>query len=221
MVFKTLMIRSIKTFSVINIYQIRMAHYFDNNMRYQIIYPYESDRIHVEPDLDHGAYKCYQEIKDRDVKTYIFMVHAIDAGMVYYFNIPKNKHLDEHQTQPNSQNVPIAGSPLSGFRLQNKHPVQPQTNVPVNPQIPPVSISVTNAPSIVNQPTSVPSQVSGQGTMQNMTQIPTPEYDKTKQNDIITRLNYVEYQLDVIKKVYLPRIKEKEKEKGDEGCVIM
>jgi len=70
-----------------------MNYYFDDNNRYQIIFPYTSDKIHVERDIEHGASKCYQELKDRDTKTYIFMVHDIDAGTVYYFNIPKYKHL--------------------------------------------------------------------------------------------------------------------------------
>ena len=46
-----------------------MSYYFDNNSRYQIIYPYTSDKIHVEPSIDHGVYRCYQELKDRNISS--------------------------------------------------------------------------------------------------------------------------------------------------------
>src|SRR5205814_5342740 len=77
-----------------------MSHYFDKNERYQIIYPYESSKQYPEPDLDHGAYRCYQELVENNVMTYTFIVHNIDAGTIYYFNIPKNKHLENPQINP-------------------------------------------------------------------------------------------------------------------------
>jgi hypothetical protein len=80
-----------------------MSHYFDGTRRFQIVYPYTSDKIHVEKNISHGAYKCYNEIKEKNIKTYLFIVHDIDAGTLYYFNIPKHKN--ENQTieqQPHS-----------------------------------------------------------------------------------------------------------------------
>src|SRR5258705_3150960 len=71
-----------------------MSYYFDNNNRYQIVHPYTSDKIHVAPDIDHGAYKCYQELKEKNSNAYIFIVHEIDGGTLYYFNIPKNKQFE-------------------------------------------------------------------------------------------------------------------------------
>ena len=84
-----------------------MSYYFDNNNRYQIIYPFNSEKIHVEPDLDHGAYKCYHEIKNKNVKTYMFIVHDIDNGALYHFNIPKYKNLvnTDNQNQTHNQNL--------------------------------------------------------------------------------------------------------------------
>jgi hypothetical protein len=157
-----------------------MSYYFDNNSRYQIIYPYTSDKIHVESSIDHGAYRCYQELKDRDIITYIFIVHDIDAGTLYYFNVPKNKHLDATQNPEPRDPIPQSGStipcslPSQSINIIN----------PVNPSIP-----------VVNALT---------------------DWSHTKQNDIITRLNHVEYQLDDLKK----RIQTPPK-KEEDGCVIM
>ena len=78
-----------------------MSHFFDNKYRYQIVYPYTSDKIYVESSIDHGAYKCYQEIKEKNIMTYIFIVHDIDASNLYYFNIPKNKSVDPKSVDPN------------------------------------------------------------------------------------------------------------------------
>lgn len=68
-----------------------MSYYFDTLNRFQIVYPYTSDKIYVEANLSNGADKCYQEIKNKDIKTYIFIVHDIDSNHLYYYNIPKNK----------------------------------------------------------------------------------------------------------------------------------
>jgi hypothetical protein len=167
-----------------------MSYYFDNNSRYQIIHPYTSDKIHVEPSIDHGAYRCYQELKDRDIITYIFIVHDIDAGTLYYFNIPKNKHLDA------TQNLHV----ISKNKSPDPNPHNTQSGSVIPCSLPTQSINIINPanPSIpmVNALT---------------------DYGATKQNDIITRLNHVEYQLDVLKKrIQLPPKKEEE-----DGCVIM
>jgi hypothetical protein len=82
-----------------------MSHYFDNNNRYQIIYPFTSKKIHVEQNLDRGANKCYQEIKDKNIKTYIFIVHDIDNGGLYYFNIPKFKNTTNNNDQGQGQTI--------------------------------------------------------------------------------------------------------------------
>jgi hypothetical protein len=155
-----------------------MSYYFDNNSRYQIIYPYTSDKIYVESSIDHGAYRCYQELKDRDVITYIFIVHDIDKGTLYYFNIPKNKHLDATQNQATNPLIPVSHNTKIQDLLTQSPPMQSINIInPVNP----------------------------------------PDHNAIKQNEIITRLNHVEYQLDVLKK----SIQSAPKKEEDDGCVIM
>lgn len=197
-----------------------MSYYFDNNSRYQIIYPYTSDKIHVEPSVDHGAYRCYQELKDRDIITYIFIVHDIDAGTLYYFNIPKNKHLDVMDAKDRSPRQ------LPGQSPQTIHPISQNTTNNFKPGVT-VSVPEPGIQSIQSLPTQqmntgIPTNQPIQSiNIINPAHQPVPintqpDYNLAKQNEIITRLNHVEYQLDTLKKkVYsLPK-------KEEEGCVVM
>lgn len=166
-----------------------MSYYFDNKNRYQIIFPYTSDKIHVETDIDHGAFKCYQELKEQDVKTYLFMVHDIDSGMIYYFNIPKYKH------------------------LQSKCAPDEATHLKLNTQpellIPQQTIQLTQQPQ--QQPLiQVQSLPQTQSQLQDNNQ-----FNQKKQNEIITRLNHVEYQLESLKKMI-----NKKPKKEEDGCTI-
>lgn len=72
-----------------------MSYFFDNNNRYQIIYPFTSEKIHVATNITIGAQKCYQEIKDNNIVTPVFIVHDIDQSNMYYFDIPKYKNVIE------------------------------------------------------------------------------------------------------------------------------
>lgn len=128
-----------------------MSNYFDNNNRYQIIYPYTSDKIYVENSITKAANKCYNEIKQRDIKTYIFIVHDIDSGNIFYFNIPKYKKYKS------------AG---------------------------------TNLPEETNK---------------------NDKNDKNLQNDIIVRLNNIEYELFLIKK----QIKNNKQNNKTNTCIII
>ncbi|VBB18010.1 hypothetical protein YASMINEVIRUS_473 [Yasminevirus sp. GU-2018] len=248
-----------------------MSYYFENKSRYQIIFPFTSDKIHVESDLDHGVFSCYEELKERGVKTPVFMVHDIDAGAMYELEIPKYKHLDvkgnvidepynntlrgdarraaqndqsmnqsgnqsgifstngvnvngvnkmydaNNQQQLSKGTVAIPSSNFSGSVNQINHvnPVLPD-HLPMNAQL-------------NTQPSQIPTQSQNlqQGIPQNSlyppvqsVQIvqpnPSTDYDRVRQNEIITRLNHVEYQLDALKRI----VKQKPK-KEEEGCTIM
>ena len=185
---------------------IIMSYYFDNNSRYQIIYPYTSDKIYVESSIDHGAYRCYQELKDRDVITYIYIVHDIDKGTLYYFNIPKNKHLDATQNQ--------ATNPLNPAQNQATNPLNPTQNQATNP-LNPTQNQATNSLNPISHNTIIQDSLTQLPSMQSINII-NPDHSAIKQNEIITRLNHVEYQLDVLKK----RIQSAPK-KEEDGCVIM
>lgn len=216
-----------------------MSYYFDNNNRYQIIYPFTSNKIHVESSIDHGAYRCYQELKEHNVVTYIFIVHDIDAGTLYYFNIPKNKHLEtnvqnngfdqdrETMTRPeimnNEQNTTKLFTPPCGASVPNHKPFYrmdrsgSQRHEDVNAQnisepknqnlnrVQPMQ-PMQQAINIINPANSMPVNL----------QNPMVEYNTAKQNEIITRLNHVEYQLEYLKKKVnsVPK-------KEEDGCVIM
>lgn len=162
-----------------------MSYHFDNNNRYQIIFPYTSDKIHVEKDLNHGAYKCYQELKELDVKTYLFMVHDMDNGVIYHFNIPKYKAY-EHQTEPKPKEVDksyiLTTVENDKSQLQNIQTAQTVQTV---------------------QP------------FQTIQTAQAVQLDQSRLNDLIVRLNNVEYQLDKIKKSVTKHPKK------DEGCVII
>lgn len=161
-----------------------MSYFFDNNNRYQIIFPYTSDKIHVSKDINYGAFKCYQELKDRNIKTYIFMIHDIDGGTVYHFNIPKYKNLHDQQQNTVPDIINQNGIPI----LQQNQSI----NKSINQQIADIESKQNNQNNQYNQIT------------------------QSNQNEIITRLNHVEYQLDVLKK-YCTRVPKKE-----EGtCVIL
>lgn len=64
--------------------------------KYKIVHPFESDLIHTSDSLTGGIYKCYNELKEKHIKTYIFIVHEINTGLLHYLNIPKN-HQENHQ----------------------------------------------------------------------------------------------------------------------------
>jgi hypothetical protein len=186
-----------------------MNYYFDNNNRYQIIFPYTSDKIYVEKDISYGAFKCYQELKDRNIKTYIFMVHDIDAGTIYYFNIPKNKHLqditqnnDEIITKSNKLEI-MLGSPDRKL-LQNQPNIENKNSFPTQlPQNENITMNILPNHEIQSKHENIP-------TVFEYNQI-----TQLKQNDIITRLNHVEYQLEVMRKNIIQKPKE-----DDEGCII-
>lgn len=233
-----------------------MSHHFDNNNRYQIIYPYTSDRIYVEPDINHGAYRCYNELKDRDIKTYIFIVHEIDTAAIYYFNIPKFRDYHNQQDFGNTNTNTI---PSGSFPALTK----PPTNIPhgiiegINTQNPslvdavsihsasqnvsskqlvvpglsqdtslPNSVVLATAPTLTlpispnNLPTiplipTEPEKVIPTHTFQLIQ--PTDKFDKLKQDEIIMRLNNVEYQLDIIKKNF----NQAKKNEEEDNCIIL
>lgn len=187
-----------------------MSYYFENKNRYQVIFPYTSDKIHVETDIDHGAYKCYQELKEQDIRTYIFMVHDIDSGMIYYFNIPKFKHLDTK----NPDVVPVTMAPST----------LPTTIPATIPATIPTTIPATTQTSMsVIIPTKIPNTMSGALIESHVNQ---PEvytrpdthnqFSQKRQNEIITRLNHVEYQLETLKKMIIQKPK-----KEEDGCIIL
>lgn len=141
-----------------------MSYYFDNNNRYQIIYPFTSEKIHVASNISTGAEKCYQEIKEKNIVTPVFIVHEIDQGNMYYFDIPKYKN----------QN------PTNNFH---------QTNTQNNPQ--------NTYPDIAQRPIKL---------LQDNVIVHNPMNENNKMNQLhhydalITRLNNVEYELDLMKK---------------------
>ena len=71
-----------------------MTSHFDHNKRYQIVLPYKSDKIYVEPNLYAGADRCYKEIEIRKIKTPEFTIYDIDSNKLYHFEIPKYKNVD-------------------------------------------------------------------------------------------------------------------------------
>lgn len=203
-----------------------MSYYFENNSRYQIIYPYTSDKIYVEPDIDHGAYRCYQELKERDVKTYIFFVHDIDHGTIYYFNIPKYKDLNNNSKYEDFNNNPVEN--ITFVNDTNSMPLQGITNnqnpIPIGIIDKQNQLNTTNATNTTINPVSNPTPnvsttilVNHVPPEQNDKQIVQSTFDRAKQNEIITRLNHVEYQLDAIKKAVFTKPPKKE----EEGCTIM
>ena len=224
-----------------------MSYYFENTSRYQIIFPYTSDKIYVEGDLDHGVFQCYQEIKKLNVKTPVFMVHNIDAGSIYTIEIPKYKHLNLNMINNNNPtniqlktaeqhiinryDVPFSSNNITNHAkelvsslavLPTPNIEQPQINapsftsinsipinasinsVPINPSINLVPVN----PSINSMPINAPIN----SMLINAVQT---EYDKMRQNEIITRLHNVEYQLDMLK-----RIVDKKPEKDENACIL-
>jgi len=166
-----------------------MNPFFDNKNRYQIIYPYTSDKIYVESDINSAARKCYQEINASSLKPYIFIVHDIDTGMIYHFNVPKNKDLQDTNINPPNA-LPNA--------LPNTMPII------TNNILPPTQYQTIQQPAPIIQ----------------MVQ-PHPSNDNSqllnKYNEVITRLNKVEYQLDNMRKI----ITAKPKKDEDGECTIL
>ncbi len=248
-----------------------MSYYFDNNNRYQIVYPFTSDKIHVESNISNGAYRCYQEIIKNNVKTYIFIVHDIDADKIYYFNIPKYKNI-EKSTNDNtlipgtSQSISQLQSQLksqSQLQSQSQSQLHSQSQSHNNPTIEILQETIdvqtnkeknkdkVSADQTIQDPMDRTVQVLMDRTIQipnnqmlkplsTQTQIHLPfnaekqkrlltndannfikfennTFDKTKQNEIITRLNNVEYQLEVIKK----NIMFLKPKKEENGCLLM
>lgn len=203
-----------------------MSYHFDSNNRYQVIYPYTSDRIYVEPELSSAAYKCYQEIKNKGLKTYIFIVHDIDAGKLYYFNIPKYKDVDQgiptQSINNRSANIPmpdfdqlIANNNDSLLEHTETVPIKElalaqgsRASSLVKPNPDNCSnIIITQENNVVDDRTAPESNV--------------PSFDKLKQNEIITRLNHVEYELYIIKKKIAKEKHILKKKEEEESCVIM
>jgi hypothetical protein len=77
-----------------------MTSYFDKNKRYQIVFPYTSDKIYVENNLNEGADKCYREIEERKMKIPLFVIHDIDSNKLFDVEIPKYKNAN-HNPNPN------------------------------------------------------------------------------------------------------------------------
>lgn len=174
-----------------------MNPFFDNKNRYQIIYPYTSDKIYVETDINSAARKCYQEINASNLRPFIFIVHDIDTGMIYHFNIPKNK-----DQQNNNVNLGLNNNPIPNNIIPNN--TTPNNIIPNN-IIPQAQYQVLQQPAI---PPPVIQMVQ-------------PSNDNTqilnKYNEVITRLNNVEYQLDTMRKI----ITAKPKKEDDGDCVIL
>lgn len=195
-----------------------MSYYFDNNNRYQIIYPYTSNKIHVAKDINHGVHKCYQELKKHDVKTYIFMVHDIDSGMVYYFDIPKYKDLQDIDSGM-TNNVDVTNN-MSGINSVKNSQNQNNDNMILNDNvILNTNDPVTSLQSIqsIQALQSVPLQTSPTLTQHTTQHTEQNRNIQATQNEIITRLNHVEYQLDVLKKMMI----HKPKKEDESSCVIM
>lgn len=91
-----------------------MSYYFDNNNRYQIIYPYSSNKIHIANNIKKASEKCYQELKNNNYETYIFIVHDIDHDEFFYFNIPKYKNIENNKKELDVTNKSI------NYEKQNK-----------------------------------------------------------------------------------------------------
>lgn len=196
-----------------------MTYYFENKNRYQVIFPYTSDKIHVEPDLDHGVHSCYQELKDRGVKTPVFLVYNMDSGNVYELEIPKYKDIqlrkpDNNNGQTiNSFQQPAPNQTQVNQPMQSNYQIQPNPPQPNATQLNP---SQTN-PSQLNQPQPNPLQLNPPMQSVQIIQQPTPiDYDKQRHNELVTRLNHVEYQLEVLKKALIQKPK-----KEEEGCIIV
>lgn len=179
-----------------------MSYYFDDNGRYQIIFPYTSDKIHVAKDINYGAFKCYQELKECDIKTYIFMVYAIDGGTVYYFNIPKYKHLqDNNQNQTNPD--------ICGILNLNKPEIckiEQNELLSKSKDLGNVSVNTTQICEYPHHPKM----------MHLPEEMKYNQITQSKQNEIITRLNHVEYQLETLKNNMLQKPKQE-----DDNCVIL
>ncbi len=152
-----------------------MSYFFDNNNRYQIIYPFTSEKINVASNISDGAQKCYQEIKENNIMTHVFIVHEIDQGNMYYFDIPKYKNL-----------IPVNNNDQSNLFGLHEHIPNRHINQSIN-IIPIKSISNTNQP-----------QYQPQSTNQLVEQ--KQDYDQAFAHRVITRLNNVEFELDAIKR---------------------
>jgi hypothetical protein len=235
-----------------------MNDFFSGYNRYQVIFPYESSKQHSEPDLDHGAYKCYQELVENNVMTHIFIIHNIDTGDIYYFDIPKNKHLEasqqiylnndpstmknhqpDHQDQTmdpikqidkpyiqSSINQPSIHQPINQPSIHQSinqpsihQPInQPSIHQPINQ---PSIHQPINQPSI-HQPINQPSihqpinQPSIHQPINQPIQSMHQEYDRMIQNDLVTRLNRVEYQLD-----HIQMEMRKPQKKEEDNCVLL
>jgi hypothetical protein len=144
---------------------------FGEGDRYQIIYPYESDIIHVKPNIDSGVYSCYKELQKSNTKNPLFMVHNLDSGTIYHLEVPKFKSIKSHHIEEHEHHKTINDSKSINLNIQ----MQPQQTIPDG----------------------------------------TNDKERNRVNDIVTRLNKVEYQLDILKKK-IPRMPKKE----DSVCTI-
>jgi hypothetical protein len=101
----------------------------ENNNRYQIIYPFTSDKIHIASNISDAAHKCYQELKDKNIITHIFIIHDIDQSNMYYFDIPKYKNSNPISSI-NPMN-PTNSNPITSITPMNSNPVN--LDVPFDP----------------------------------------------------------------------------------------
>jgi hypothetical protein len=151
---------------------------FGEGDRYQIIYPYESDKIYIKPDVNAGVYSCYRELMRSNIKDPLFMVHNLDTGTIYHLEIPKFKNLTHNKIS--NIHKPIINKPNAPLVTQVQTLQIPQ------PQIP--------QPVIIEEPR---------------------EISRARINDLVTRLNNVEYQVEKLRKK-IKKIPKKE----EEICII-
>ncbi len=95
-----------------------MTSYFDKNKRYQIVYPYVSDKIHVEDDLNIGVEKCYREIESRKIKAPLFVIHDIDSNKLYDVEIPKYKNVNNSNNM-NDMNIKLNNDQTLSKKAEN------------------------------------------------------------------------------------------------------
>ena len=158
---------------------------FGEGDRYQLIYPYESDKIHIEPNANAGVHSCYNELRRSNIKNSLFMVHNIDSGTIYHLEIPKFKHFKEEKSS-HKKNIEV---PNNNECLHIQHPQQLN-----NPAIIPnqtLDINKLNSQPLIND------------RLDNIS--------RSRISDIVTRLNNVEYQVEELRKK-LKRLPKKEED---------
>jgi hypothetical protein len=153
-----------------------------NGFRYQIIFPYNSTKIHVAENISKGADLCYQEIKDNFIKEPMFVVHSIDGNEFYHYEIPKFKNnpsgLKNNLPEPNN-NIP---EPNNNMPEPNNNMPEPNNNMP----------NLNNNPDVKNKPNEISPNIQKENKVTDIV--------RNKENEeIVRRLNNVEYDMMQIK----------------------